>query len=357
MKEAIAVAIMEAMGDKMIVHDDKLLLRALKTRVQTGKGRPGGVGLEEDWWRYVPIAIDNEGERKITGYWNKLTKENHGKDWKETDEGKRRWESEPGWVTTYERGLELGHRVSVAMEGNRVDLFIGNLYDNMGSRYREALGYLVDMVDRGIVRYQPKMEPNDRRKKEAIRNRLKREFIIAEYEHNILFRGDIGRELFEQFGAVAETGKDMKLEEGTIYLKGFNRYQGIKRAVKYYDIGMREGAEKGELFKLETTLLKAYFKAEGMGVSDMLEQPAIQERIKAGLAKEIEGALCLIAGDTMKQIQKELELEGGATVREVTRAMLNSRMTLSERVAELERWRIDTDRRVAALEAKAKAKQ
>ena len=357
MKEAIAVAIMEAMGDKMIVHDDKLLLRALKTRVQTGKGRPGGVGLEEDWWRYVPIAIDNEGNQEFTGYWNQGIGEHHGPGWETTDEGKRRLEQEPGWKPSYRRRLKIGEGVYATMEGNQVDLFIGNLYENMGSRYREALGYLVDMVDRGIVRYQPKMEPNDRRKKEAIRNRLKREFIIAEYEHNILFRGDIGRELFEQFGAVAETGKDMKLEEGTIYLKGFNRYQGIKRAVKYYDIGMREGAEKGELFKLETTLLKAYFKAEGMGVSDMLEQPAIQERIKVGLAKEIEGALCLIAGDTMKQIQKELELEGGATIREVTQAMLNSRRTLSERVSELERRVTALERDNIERKAKEKARQ
>ncbi len=44
--------------------------------------------------------------------------------------------------------------------------------------------------------------------------------------------------------------------------------------------------------------------------------------------------------------------KGRVAVREVTRAMLSSSMTLSERVAELERWRIDTDKRVAALEAK-----
>lgn len=356
MKEAIAVAIMEAMGDKMIVHDDKLLLRALKTRVQTGKGRPGGVGLEEDWWRYVPIAIDNEGNQEFTGYWNQGIGEHHGPGWETTDEGKRRLEQEPGWKPSYRRRLKIGEGVYVAMEGNQVDLYIGNLYENMGSRYREALGYLVDMVDRGVVRYQPRIEPSDRRKKEAIRNRMKREFKIAEYEHNVLFRGEVGRELFEQFRTIAERDKSMVLEEGTIYLKGFNRYKGLKRAVKYYDIGMREGEKAGELFKLETTLLKDYFKAEGMGVSDMLEQPAIQERIKVGLAKEIEGALCLIAGDTMKQIQKELELEGGATVREVTRAMLNSRMTLSERVAELERRMTATERDIAVLKAKAQVK-
>lgn len=78
MKEAKALAVMEAMGDEMIVHDDKIVLRAQKTRVQQGSGRPGGVGLEEDWWRVVPIVIDSEGERKITGYWNKLTGEGFG---------------------------------------------------------------------------------------------------------------------------------------------------------------------------------------------------------------------------------------------------------------------------------------
>jgi hypothetical protein len=355
-KEAIAVAIMEAMGDKMIVHDDKLLLRALKTRVQTGRGRPGGVGLEEDWWRYVPIAIDNEGNQEFTGYWNQGIGEHHGPGWETTDEGKRRLEQEPGWKPSYRRRLKIGEGVYVAMEGNQVDLFIGNLYENMGSRYKEALEYLVDMVDRGIVRYQPRAEPSDRRKKEAIRNRLKREFRITAYEHNVLFRGEIGRELFKQFRTVAGHEQAMVLEEGTIYLKGFNHYKGLKRAVKYYDIGKREDSEPGEFFKLETTLLKEYFKSQGMGVSDMLEQPDIQERIKNELEKAIEGALCLVSEETMNGIQRELELEGRATVREVTRAMLNSRMTLSERVAELERRMTATERDIAVLKAKAQVK-
>ena len=357
MKEAIAVAIMEAMGDKMIVHDDKLLLRALKTRVQTGKGRPGGVGLEEDWWRYVPIAIDNEGNQEFTGYWNQGIGEHHGTGWEATDEGRRRLEQEQGWKPTYRRRLKIGEGVYATMEGNQVDLFIGNLYENMGSRYREALGYLVDMVDRGVVRYQPRIEPSDRRKKEAIRNRMKREFKIAEYEHNVLFRGEVGRELFEQFRTIAERDKSMVLEEGTIYLKGFNRYKGLKRAVKYYDIGKREDSNPGEFFKLETTLLKEYFKSQGMGVSDMLEQPEIQERIKNELEKAIEGTLCLVSEGTMHGIQRELELEGRATVREVTRAMLSSRRTLSERVAELERKVAEHERRVSELEAKERARK
>ena len=357
MKESVALAIMEAMGEKVIVHDDKMLLRAQKTRVQPGRGRPGGVGLEDDWWRAVPVAIDSEGQEEFVGYWNKSTGEHQGTGWEATDEGRRRLESEPGWKDMRRRRLKLGDRVFLTMESNQVDLYIGNLYENMGSRYREALGYLVDMADRGIVKYQPRIEPSDRRKREAIRNRLKREFIIAEYEHNVLFRGEVGRELFEQFRKVAATDGTMKLEAGTIYLKGFNRYKGLKRAVKFYDIGMREGGDPGELFKLETTLLKEYFKSEGMGVSDMLEQPDIQERIKSELEKAIEGTLCLVSEGTMHGIQRELELEGRATVREVTRAMLSSRRTLSERVAELERWRIDTDKRVAALEAKAQAKQ
>jgi hypothetical protein len=43
-------------------------------------------------------------------------------------------------------------------------------------------------------------------------------------------------------------------------------------------------------------------------------------------------------------------------VREVTRAMLNSRMTLSERVAELERRMTATERDIAVLKAKAQVK-
>ena len=305
----------------------------------------------------VPIAIDKEGKQEFTGYWNKDSGEHHGAGWEATDEGRRRLEQEQGWKPTYRRRLKIGEGVYATMEGNQVDLFIGNLYENMGSRYREALGYLVDMVDRGVVRYKPIVEASERRKREAIRNRLKREFKVSKYEHNILFKGDIGQDMFTQFRQVATVDSSMRLEEGTIYLKGFKRYDGQKMAVKYYDIGMREGGEAGQVFKLETTLLKDYFKIAGMGVPDMLEQPVIQERIKTELEKAIEGTLCYVSEGTMNGIQRELGLERKATIREVSRAMLASSMTLSERVAELERKVAEHERRVSELEAKERARK
>ena len=357
MKESVALAVMEEMGEKIITHDDTLVLRAQKTRVHSGKGRPGGVGLNDEWWRVVPIAIDKEGKQEFTGYWNKDSGEHHGAGWEATKEGQERLQREAGWKESYRRRLHLGAGVWVTLEANQVDLCISNLYENIGSRYKEALGYLVDMVDRGVVRYKPIVEASERRKREAIRNRLKREFKVSKYEHNILFKGNIGQELFTQFRQVAKVDSSMSLEEGTIYLKGFKRYDGQKMAVKYYDIGMREGGEAGQVFKLETTLLKDYFKFAGMGVPDMLEQPVIQERIKTELEKSLEGTLCYVSEGTMYGIQRELGLERKATIREVSRAMLASSMTLSERVAELERKVAEHERRVSELEAKERARK
>lgn len=358
MKEAGAVAIMEAMGDNLIAHDDKLLLRAVKTR-PTASGRNGGIGLTEDWRRFVPKAQDESGNDVVTGYWNEQTGESHGANWLETLEGRERFATEEGWRKAYLRRLKLAEGVWLEISGNVVDLVIANLYADMGSRYRAALEYFIELQQRGVVRYRPKaysLEAKNRQ--EALRNRLKRELKPTEYEHDILFRGEIGKPMFEAFRKVAENDGRMHVEAGTVYLAGFNRYDGLRRVIKFYDIGMREGGEAGKLYKLETTMLKAYFKARGIRTRDMLEQPKIQEMLRADLAKSIEQALAYIPEDgVMKAIQAELALEIDATRREITQAMLRPQRTLTKRVAELERWRIDAENRIKALEAERNKKR
>jgi hypothetical protein len=120
------------------------------------------------------------------------------------------------------------------------------------------------------------------------------------------------------------------------------------------------------LYKLETTLEKEFFKGEDIAVSDMRTQPKIQAMVKAELEKTLGGVLALLVnkGGIMSALQKELGYsEQDVTLKEITRSMLSSSRTLTERVAMLEhdmaemrgeytRDMTELKRRVEALEAK-----
>jgi len=337
-KESIALEVMQAMGDAVIAHDDVLLLRAQKTRV-TPRGRDGGVGLSGYWWQIIPIANRN-GEKEIAGYWNKKTNEHLRAD--EKDEFIEKSKTEDGWVETYRHKLELAKDVFVIVEGNQVDLRLANLYENFTSRYRMAIDSIVDLVNRGAIQYSPKVDVNEHNKRCAMTNRIKREFKPVRYEHNLLFRDTLGQLMFEALKQVAETKSKMVVLDGSIYLQGFNKYDGLKKSVKYYDIGIRDGCESGKLYKLETTFEKGFFKAEGIKVSDMLEQTGIQEMLKSELEKTVEDVLALIVrtgeGETiMNTLREEFGYNvGTGTLKQVTHSMLSSSRTLTERVSRLE---------------------
>ena len=231
-KEVLAVAIMEAMGDAVIAHDDKLLLRGVKTRKTAGKA--GGVGLEEEWWREVPKAVDENGRDLVIGYWNEKTGEHHGAAWAEAGE---KMATEPGWKETFLRRRKLAEGVWLNIKGNQVDLTMANLNNDLRSRYRMALEHAVDMAENGILGYRPRAERKDKNRTEAIRNRMKREFKPTEYEHEIIVRGEVGRGMMEALKKVAEGKPRMKIEPGTVYLAGYKRNSKTRVSVKYYDIG------------------------------------------------------------------------------------------------------------------------
>jgi len=356
-KESAAVKVMKDAGWSVMNHDDKICYRAQKT----GTGGAVGIALADGWWRKAQQKMV-DGKPVITGYWNQVTGEHKGASWAETSEGRERLRAENGWkeTTAREYTKDLPKGVSVTFENNQVDMRIVNLYDDLESRYKSALDYLASMAG-DIIRYEPKLEnPTERNRREAMRNRLKRSFQPVEYEHNTIFLGQVGRDMMRELRAAAEKDSKMHLEENTVYLEGWKKTAKQKRRVKYYDIGARDaavGGEAGEIFKLEVTLLKEYFKGAGLAVEDLKEQPEIQEAVRKELSEKVNGVLCLLetGGDAMKGIQFELGLSGRENTYQVAGAILNKKKTLTERMDAVERLAQDTARRVDALETKVRS--
>ena len=355
-KERIAVEVMRNDGRAIMCHDDKICYRAQKT----GTGGAVGLGLTSDYWRKVE-SVMRDGKPIVTGYWNKNTGEHKGAGWAETSEGRERLRAENGWKETtkkeYTKGLPSG--VCVTFEANQVDMRLTNLYDDLESRYRNALDYVASMAGE-IVRYEPKVEnPTDRNIREAMRNRLKRSFKPVEYEHNTLFLGQVGRDMMRDFRAIAETNSKMHLEENTVYLEGWKKTAKQKYRIKYYDVGARDGEDVGEVFKLEVTFLKEYFVSAGLAVEDLKEQPEIQEAILSGLAEKMVSALQLLptGGDSMRGIQYELGLSGVPNTYQVAGEVLSSGRTLTERVQALEKDMWEVKKRLEAVESKERERQ
>ena len=343
MKESVAFSILEKSGGPAIAHDDRLLIR----------GQKHEIGLEADWREMTDIRHRN-GEPVIVNY--VLPGIKHGdppRDILDPD----RWAAldTPAKIfyrPQYLRGLDLGGGASISIKNNQFDLMLTNLFGNLGSRYRSALEAMVNLTARGVIKYRPRAdEPTERNRQEAIRNRLRRTTKPTEYEHDLLFAGDLGRAIYRDLW---ESDKVAEKIPGTVYVKGFQKYKGIAAATKVYDIGVREGEAGGEYFKLETTLYKAFFKAEGIGVRELTEQPAIQERMIERLYVDLAAVVKLLSGETMAMLQAELDLTGSRDEKRrhqtIARALLDRRQTLTERVSAIERTQAEHERRIAALE-------
>ena len=338
MKETEAFRVMDMAEEGIITHDDRLLIRAQKSEIK----------LEATWRENVDITYA-DGKPVILDYWRTGS----------TGESERAsieqyavmdWREKETYKPQILRGLVLAEGVSVAFQNNQMDLRICNLFDDWRSRYRMALEYMVTLTERGVIKYRPTVEAeDDRNRLEAIRNRLKRYGRPTEYEHDILFRGELGQRIM-----IDLKGRADHIEgETTVYLQGYNRGDDTTKSVKFYDIGAREGQATGEYFKLETTMLKEYFKGQGITVSELTEQPIIQERINDGLAKTLTKVVGYLSWEVQSMTAQALGLEISDRRKapaQIARAMLSTERTLTARVGELERKVAEHDRRIAALE-------
>lgn len=346
MKEDIAFEVMELSGEPTGTHDDMLLLRGEKTASQPGRS---SVGLTADYWRFTDVKKKN-GEPVLLGYvWYEGDKFMGGcslSQWEDMEPAERK-----KYKPSYLQGIDLGDGASVVMRNNQVDLLLTDLFHDFGSRYRSALEAMAELVGRGVLRYRPRTEPTERNRIEALRNRLKRAMWPARYEHDVLIPGMLGEAVWRDLRA---SGKVKHVTDSVAYMAGYQKYKGLQAAVKCYDIGMREGIEPGQFYKIETALYTPYFKNQGIGVAELTEQPTIAGRIRDRLVKDIGGVLRCISGETMEALQAELDLSPGRADRrhtEAAHALLDRRGTITEQLRELRKEVAENRRRIERLEA------
>jgi len=334
-KEAGAFAVLAMSGGGTIAHDDRLLVRAQKSNI----------GLEKGWRETVDVRHKG-GEITIVNYYDReegrCVSCEYIDSLERVDYGRYR----PQCL----RGLDLGYGASVDLMNNQMDLYLLDLFNNSGSRYRSALEAMLDLVDRGTLKYTPRTDESPRNRREAVRNRIKRYLKPTEYEHDIMIPGTLGKAVYDDIRA---SGKAQATEENTIYLRGRHVEKQTRYSVKIYDVDERDGTGSGARYKIETTLRKAFFKAEGITVAEMTFQPDIQERICTELEKGLSYTVGLLSGATMARLAEAVSVETRDRCympKEVARAMLRPERTLTSRVAELERVQAEHDRRIAALE-------
>ncbi len=299
MKERTAIDFMRSQGMNIMTHDDRLLIRAQKS----------DIGISENYREVTPYkTID--GRREIAGYI--LFNENN-----EITSRLPETEAEQaeilGYIPHFTRGGKIAEGVTYEMKCNQLDIRLCNLYQNAQTRYRNALDNLSKLCEMGVLSYKPRKEkPSVRNMQEAIRHRIREYAKPAEYEHNVLFTGEIGRSLYYD---IMNSGQAQNMN-GTLYIGGFNRYEGQKSAYKVYDIGRRENGAQGQYFKAEVTILKAYFKkpTESRGriaINELLTQPEIQELIKEKLIRDYTKILKLATPETLKMIAESMEIREG----------------------------------------------
>lgn len=333
-KESGAFRVAAMVGESVITHDDRLLLRAQKSEI----------GISKAWKETVDVR-HKDGEIQIVNYFDREAGRCVSCEYVDGLSKPDPKRYRPQCL----RGLDLGYGASVDLLNNQVDVYLLDLFSNSGSRYRSALEAMLDMADRGTITYEPRTAESPRNRREAVRNRLKRYMRPTEYEHDILISGELGKAVYND---LRQSEKAKRIEENTVYLRGLNVGKDTRYSLKAYDIDKRDGTGAGSRFKIETTLRKKYFKTAKITVADMTFQPDIQVRICEELEKGLSYAVGLLSKETMAMLAEALEVETRDVCympKAVARAMLRPERTLAERVAELERKFEEHDRDIAAL--------
>jgi hypothetical protein len=326
-KEAVGFEIMQALGVPVLLHDDKLTLRAQKRTVS------GALNIKKDFYKSMR-------RNDLLSYWNPSTGE-HVKP-NEYDPEKHQ-----GWIECWEWVRQLGDNVFVFASYNQIDLKLANLWENFQERYRLALEAAFAAMQGGIIPYRPRAYTEDERNAwEAVRNRLKRNFVISEYETNFL----LNPALTEIIENEAKLFQDTQIERNTMFLKRTNEV-----TVKIYRPFTREKISPGVLTKwqkgakIEVTLRRDFFKRAGVQVEDLGEQPEIFLQIKARIGREVKGIMQALSKQTRREIASELGLET-YTADSITERMLNVENAMTYIVRELLKHRIELKEQRQELE-------
>lgn len=310
-KEDIAEKTLQEAEKTIITHDDKLLLRAEKSKMYS----------DSSWKIFADHNRNKDGAEIITAYWN----DKKGKESKFLKAGD---EIPEGWKPCYEwkiKGLPEG--MNIILRHNEVNLILTNLYSKWDeTRYRLAMDAIISAGE--AIPYNPREGGKDpeRNRKEAMRQILNRNFFVAEYEWNLLIMGQLGREI-KNFYRNSGSDKYVKYDN-TVYLQGYGKYKG-KKKVKIYSISEREGNDS-DLTKIEITLFKQFFKDIDMREpKKFLEQPDIQEKIFPELKNTLNKHLKELSGDLRRRLYSAMGIN------EITEESLKS-LTLTSIKNEIE---------------------
>lgn len=335
---------MELAEKSVVLHDDRLLVRAQKSDIGMNAG-----------WKYeqsVNVIYNDTGEPVILRWYNNKLQESR----ENVDDIPQ---SELiDWKPVYLRGIELAKGIRVRLQDNRLDLYIDNLQEDLKSRYKIALDCMVELVKKGILSYKPNAEMTVRNMREAIRNRLKRHASVVSYEHNILIGGELGKQLYKDLEHANKApeiyGNAENEYKGTVYFKGFNRHKKTQKAQKMYNVKEKEGIPQ-TLYKIETTYLKHYFRLNDMrGIEKFLTQDKIQYRLRKDLNKDIAKLLRKLSEETMSMLNKELGLSMNAKPNATAEVMTGRSNTLTDRVNKLEAKMEEHDREIQELKKRLK---
>jgi len=323
-KEYGGFEVMQALNLPIILHDDKLTLRAQKKTVT------GAVNVRDEFYKSLERV-------EIVSFWNPETGEHVTLDKYDPDKHEE-------WRACWKRGAVLAENVYIFTQCNQVDLVLANLWEDFRRRYRIALEAALAAMLNGVIPYKPKAGKYGRNALEAVRNRLKRNFVISEYETDFLLNPG----LTEILESEAKLLQGVEITRNTIFLK---RTEEV--TVKLYKPREREKIFTGDLTnwangaKIEIALRRDFFKRAKIRVEDLGEQPEIFLKIKARLEREVNGVMQALSKPARAAIARELGLETH-TAEGITQRMLNVENTMTYVLRKIK----EIEKRVEVLERK-----
>lgn len=299
-------------GDAVMAHDDRLLLR----------GQKHEVGLSVDWWKRTV------GNGNIYGWFNTLTREVRQPEyWSLVGDDR----PPLNWAPMEGKLRKLADGVTLYAEGSFMELRLGNLWEDMRKRYRLSLEAILDAEEAGIIHYRGKAEQGSRGRQEALRHRLRTHWRAVEYEHNLLFTGEVAESLMSE-AREAGLANGWPVYNDTVYAKGYHTKAKAKdrpSKVKVYRL-TKHGLPN--VVKLEVTLRGYDLRKHGLELPERWEQqPDTQGRIMGVLMRDWRKVLAHMP-ETRRRLAGELEVGQG----ELFHTIAGNRNTLTDRVRRLE---------------------
>lgn len=237
---------------------------------------------------------------RVIGYFDKITKS-------------KREKGDPNAEPFFSRKIDLGSSTYFEVMDSYGELVINDLYTDLQSRYRKGLDQVVTLVDAGIIEYIPRSEPKDRNKREAVRNRIIRDYWVARYDFNLnILDEKLGLELMSR---LKQYDQNPDPKEGTIYLSGYGSKHSTH--IMIYNTKYKTGKN---IIKIEVKLRRDFLvskrKEKTTGEEYNLRSPRIfltQPEIQSFPAIEKELRRCMKVVFSKADLEEELRLSIGCT--------------------------------------------